>query len=327
MLASLPARQGGEPFPSHPSLWLAITALLVVVMVARPRTAPQPVPAVASTPRDLTAPVAQAPRAADYPWLSRPSAKSYEPLAHRIATPTDFTRVAVAPKSFGAWLRNLPVRPPNSPVLGGDKKTKIPANDPRLAAVVDLQPGNSNLLNAANIVLRLRGEYLWADAPHDAIVFHFTNGAPFEWSRYRAGARPLVSGRNVTWTQTDSHDDSRTAFTGFMESLFKYGTVYSLMLDTQPVADGTIQPGDVFVVPGRPGHAVLVVDVATSPNGEVRVLLAQGGTPAQTFHLVAASAASPWFEVRAGSSILVPGWGPIQMKQLRRWPEPKRTGP
>lgn len=57
MLASLPARQGGEPFPSHPSLWLALTALLVVIMVARPRTAPQPVPAVAAPIRDAAAAV------------------------------------------------------------------------------------------------------------------------------------------------------------------------------------------------------------------------------------------------------------------------------
>lgn len=326
MLAGVPARQGGEPFPSHPSMWLALTAMLVVVMVARPRTSPQPVPAIAAPQRETATLAAETPRAADYAWLARQSAKAYEPLAHRIAAPAEFTRVAVAPKSFGAWLRNLPVRPPGSPVVGGDRKPKIAGNAPQLAAAIDLQPGNGNLLNAANIVLRLRGEYLWADGPRDAIAFHFTNGQPFEWSRYRAGARPVVSGRNVTWTQTDSHDDSRTAFTGFMETLFKYGTVYSLLQDTQPVTDGTIQPGDVFVVPGRPGHAILVVDVATSPAGEVRVLLGQGGTPAQTFHLVAASAASPWFELRSGSSVVVPGWGPVQLKQLRRWPEPKRPG-
>ncbi len=326
MLASLPARKGGEPFPSHPTIWIALTALLVVVLVAKPRTSPQPVPALATPLKDPIAARSDAQRASDYAWLSRQSAKVYAPLERRIATPADFTRVQVAPRSFGEWLRNLPVRPTGTAVLAGNKKAVIAGNSPQLAAVIDLQPGNGNLLNAANIVLRLRSEYLWADAPRDAIRFHFTNGQPFEWSRYRAGARPTVSGRNVTWNQTDSHDDSRTAFTGFMESLFKYSSIYSLHQDTQPVTDGTIQPGDVFVSPGRPGHAVLVVDVATSPSGDVRVLLGQGGTPAQTFHLVAASAASPWFEVRSGSSVLVPGWGPVQMKQLRRWPELKAAG-
>jgi len=326
MLASLPARQAGEPFPSHPSIWIALSALLVVVLVAKPRTSPQPVPAVATPISEDHQPPRAAPRAGDYAWLSRASAKAYEPLAKRIAAPTGFSRVQVAEGSFGEWLRQLPVRPAGTPVLGGDRKAIVPADAASLACAVDLQPGNSNLLNAANIVLRLRAEYLWSKAPRDAIRFHFTNGQPFEWSRYRSGARPVVSGRNVTWAQSDSHDDSRTAYTGFMESLFRYSSVYSLHEDTLPVTDGTIQPGDVFVVPGRPGHAALVLDVATSPDGDVRVLLGQGGTPARTFHVVAASRASPWFEVRAGSSVVVPGWGPLAMKQLRRWPEPKPAG-
>lgn len=322
MLASLPARRGGDPFPSHPIVWILLSAMLVVVLVAKPRSSPRPADslAVPATPVATVEPSdGAAVKTADYAWLSRTSAKAYQPLEARIAPPEGFVRVAVKPRSFGDWLRRLPLRPEGSAVLNGAKKPVIPATSAELAAVVDLQPGNGNFLNAANIVLRLRGEYLWSCGPRETIRFSFTNGEPFDWKQWKSGARPAVSGRQVTWSQNETPDDSRRSYTGYLETLFKYSSVYSLFKDTQPVSDETVQPGDVFVVPGRPGHAVVVLDVATNPSGEVRALLGQGGSPPRTFHVLSASRGSPWFELRAGSGLTIPGWGPVSLKQLRRW--------
>ncbi len=314
--------QWREPFPSHPLVWTVLAGLLVMVIVARPGTAPQPAASVATpvlspSPPRVELPIAE--RARQYAWLSRASLKSYEPLVRRIDDPPGFRRVAVVAGGFDEWLRHLPVQPAGAPVRNGQRKTVVPGDAPSLAAVVDLQPGNSNLLTAANIVLRLRAEYLWAAGRREALTFHFTNGQPFEWSVWREGVRPLVSGREVTWQRNEQPDESRTSFTGYMETLFRYGSVYSLHRDTRPVSDETVQPGDVFVVPGRPGQAVLVLDVATDAAGRVRALLGRGGAPSQTFHVLAAAPGSPWFELRPGTNVRLPDGGSLSLRQLRRW--------
>jgi hypothetical protein len=322
MLASLPARHRTDPFPNHPIAWMLLSAVLVVAIVARPRSGPPPADSIAVpvSPAGEAILPAKAPGGpADYAWLSRAAAKAYQPLEQRIASPSGYERVAAAPRSFAEWLRRLPVRPPGTPVLGGDRKVVLPADAPELAATIDLQPGSANLLNASNVVLRLRAEYLWAVGPRETIRLSFTNGDPFEWARWSRGERPIVSGRAVSWQSSESADESRRSFAGYLETLFKYSSVHSLMLDTHPVTDETVQAGDVFVIPGRPGHAIVVLDVAARGPGDVCVLLGQGGTPARTFYVVAASPATPWFELRAGSNIDVPGWGMVSLKQLRRW--------
>lgn len=320
MQSRIESRGWYELFPGHPAAWVFFAAMLVTVLVARPHPAPQlAVSSEIARPAEQT--VDPRKRAASYAWLSRAAARAYESLAARLPCDQGFVRVAVEPGSFGEWLRHLPVRPAGTAVMSGARKPLIAGNDRTLAAVVDLQPGNSQLLTAANIALRLRAEFLWSAGKAQAARFRFTNGEPFAYARWEQGHRPVVSGRQVEWVRAVKPDDPRVAYAGYMETLFRYSSVYSLLRDTVAVTDDSVQPGDLFVVPGRPGHAVVVVDVETDAEGSVRVLLGQGGTLARTFHIVRSSAATPWFEVRAGSSVMVTGWGAVAMKQLRRWAE------
>ncbi|MCK6456429.1 MAG: DUF4846 domain-containing protein [Phycisphaerae bacterium] len=322
MLSSEQIRRAGDPFPQHSGLWIAVAVLVVLALVSRIHV-PTPAPVNAATHRQSipqrTAEPAQPSGAAAYAWLSRAAAKNYTPLAERIPPPDGFARVALEPASFGQWLRNLPVRPAGTPVRAGNRTIVKPADAPDLAAVIDLQPGNANLLIAPCIVLRLRAEYLWSLQHLDAINFHFTNGDLFPFQRWAAGERPTVRGRNVTWSAGDPPDRSRASFAGYVETLFRYASVYSLMHDTRPVADETVQPGDVFVLPGRPGHAILVLDLATDPAGRVRALLGQGGSPAQTFHVIRAGPQGAWHELRAGEDVRIPTIGTVKLRSLRRW--------
>jgi len=48
----------------------------------------------------------------------------------------------------------------------------------------------------------------------------------------------------------------------------------------------TIEPGDVMIRAGSPGHAMLVVDVAEDERGRRIYLLAQSYMPAQDIHIV-----------------------------------------
>jgi hypothetical protein len=323
MFASQPALRRNQPFSSHPLAWLCVSALLVALLATKPPAIRQPVDSSATpvAPASHHAPptLTHEERAAIYPWLLPAQRRTYESLAGRLPAPWGFIRVAAAPGSFGDWLRYLPVRPPGSPVLDHERKVVRPGDAPGLAAVVELQPSSPHLLDAANIIVRLRAEYLWSSARLDQIEFRFTSGAPFAWTDWRDGLRPIVSGRDIRWVRTDTRDDSRGAFAGYLETLFRYGSIASLQADTIPVTDQTVQPGDVFVVPGRPGRAACVLDVATGPDGDVSALLGCGGTPVRTFHVVAASPASPWFEMRAGSTLILPDHGPARMSHLRRW--------
>lgn len=321
MESAQPQRSWTDLFPSHAAGWLIVSAIVAIALVAKPRINPQPVNSaevVAAT--DEPSKLTDAERAANYAWLSRAARKKYEPLNRRLAPPDGFVPVRLAAGSFGDWLRHLPLRPAGTPVTSGSRKVIKPADSPDVAAAVDLQPGNGNLLIAANLALRLRAEYLWTSAQGANASFTFTNGQAFEWSRWCAGERPIVTGRQVEWRSTQPTDASRVTYTGYMESLFRYSSVYSLWKDTHAVTDDSIQPGDVYVVLGRPGHAVVVLDVAVDAKSHrVVALLGHGGTPAQTFHVARASSATPWFEVRAGSNLSVPPSWTLQMKHLRRW--------
>ena len=71
-----------------------------------------------------------------------------------------------------------------------------------------------------------------------------------------------------------------------------------------------MQPGDVLIKGGFPGHAMIVADMATNDKGETVFMLAQGFMPAQNFHIVknpGDSLRSPWYRLVRGK-IYTPGW-------------------
>ena len=47
-----------------------------------------------------------------------------------------------------------------------------------------------------------------------------------------------------------------------------------------------IQVGDVLIVGGAPGHAMIVVDMAMDQEGNRALLFAEGMMPAQSIHVV-----------------------------------------
>jgi hypothetical protein len=68
--------------------------------------------------------------------------------------------------------------------------------------------------------------------------------------------------------------------------------------------------GDALILPGLPGHAVLILDMATEPaTGRKAVLLVQGYMPAQSLHVLANAAdpaLSPWFLL--ADDLAAPPW-------------------
>ncbi|MCP3142983.1 DUF4846 domain-containing protein [Pyxidicoccus xibeiensis] len=257
---------------------------------------------------------------ARYAWLS-PEAK-VRPLESAIAPPEGYTRIPVDQGSFGAWLRGLPLRPEGTPVLHFRGGEILAADDARLAAVAELDVGTANLQQCADSVIRLHAEWLWSSKQHERIAYRFTSGHLASWPKYAAGDRARVAGSKVTWVRSAGADSSRAAFRAYLDLVFNYAGTLSLEpLKGRPSRDEA-RPGDFFVLGGSPGHAVLVLDVATNAQGKRVALLGQGFMPAQDFHVLSpgpGADGAPWFALE-GDAVATPFWKPFPWSSLRRFP-------
>src|SRR4051794_9649310 len=97
--------------------------------------APPPPPAA----RRAAPPAAKPMDPSRYAWLPGTNAPApVDTLEQRFAPRPGFRRVALAPESFGAFLRALPLAAPGTPVRSNTGRVIHDAKDRRLAAVVAL---------------------------------------------------------------------------------------------------------------------------------------------------------------------------------------------
>lgn len=213
---------------------------------------------------------------------------------------------------FGVYLRTLPLRPPGTPVLDHrGREVAMPA-----ARVVDLPLVPGDLQQCADSAIRLRAT--WERATGAAPAFHYTSGDLSTWDGWAAGDRLVVRGSTVTRARGAATPDAGDAsFERWLASVFTYAGTWSLLKDT--AADDRVDPGDLLLAPGSPGHAVVVLDVARR-GADTWVLVGQGYMPAMDFHVVAGPDGG-WFPV-AGEVLPT---APIAMpwSGLRRWVSPR----
>lgn len=224
-----------------------------------------------------------------------------ETLERRIPAPPGFTRVPVAPESWAAWLRRLPMKPAGAPVLTftGAKKGRQDVH----VSVIDIDVGNRDLQQCADAIMRLRAEWLYAAGRKREIGFNNTEGKRLAFSARR--------------------DQSYPSFRKYMDYVFAYAGTYSLERELRRVDLATLAIGDVFIKGGFPGHAVLVADMAENvETGEKRFLLVQSYMPAQQMHVLKNPAAvdgSPWYPAAFDGDLITPEWN-FAAGALRRWP-------
>lgn len=219
------------------------------------------------------------------------------PGAHRVAS-----------DAFGAWLGELPLYEPGRQVLSYDGRPM--AMD--AARVVNIPVGTRDLQQCADSALRLRAS--WERAVGRSPAFHYTSGDVSSWSAWAAGTRPRVSGNDVTFVaHAAAADDGDASFEAWLMNLFTYAGTRSLGLDTVPASEP--QAGDLVVIPGSPGHAVVVLDVAQDTS-HTWVLVGQGFMPAMDFHVLSGPFAG-WFLVEG--DVLPSTPIPVPWSGLRRW--------
>lgn len=95
-------------------------------------------------------------------------------LKERVSPPRGYERVPVKEDSFEEWLRNLPVRPEQTPVRLYDGRLR--GTQDRHVAVIDIDTGKRNLQQCADAIMRLRAEYLLSVGKAGTIAFNYTSG-------------------------------------------------------------------------------------------------------------------------------------------------------
>ena len=212
----------------------------------------------------------------------------------RIAPPQGFIRKEIS--GFGDYLRNLPLKPLGTKVKLYDGSVK--GLQGGAYAVIDMEIGTSDLQQCADAVMRLRAEYLWHEKRYEDIHFNFTNGMRVDYSKWAQGYRIKVNGNNTSWYKATGEDYSYQTFRKYMNQIFMYAGTASLSKELKSISLSDLQVGDVFIIGGHPGHAMIVVDMAEDYMGNKAILVAQSYMPAQDIHIVTNlkdKAKSPWY--------------------------------
>lgn len=231
-------------------------------------------------------------------------------IGTRFAVPDGYRRWEAVSQLFGYYLRNLPLKPYGSPVKLYDGRIKD--NEHVYISVVDLPIGNRDLHQCADAVMRLRAEYLWNEKRYSEIHFNYTNGFKAEYEKWMSGQRIVVEGNKTYYSSgaraSNTHDD----LWNYLQQVFTYCGTLSLSKEMKPIDVKNMQPGDVFIKGGSPGHAVIIVDMAIhKETGEKIFLLAQSYMPAQEIQILInpkSKELSPWFSAEFGEYLVTPEW-------------------
>ncbi|MEQ9322198.1 MAG: DUF4846 domain-containing protein [Polyangiaceae bacterium] len=274
----------------------------------------EPAPSVevpaASTPVDLDA----------YPWHTD---ETIEPLAavdhleDRFAPPSGYVRVAVKPDGFGAWLRRIPLAAAGTPVLAHDGRTILPEDHTHLAAVTTLDVGSRDLQQCADAIMRLFGEWRWSRGEARTVSFRSGFGA-IPWTRFLSGEIPHYDGERVHWvTARRRAGEDHASFRRYMDVVFTWANTGSLASQASTPSEADLRPGDFFILPGNPGHTVLVLDLARDDQGRRVALIGQSFMPAQRFQVLRPSRDRVWFSID-DQGVDTPFWRPFPWSSLRR---------
>lgn len=239
-------------------------------------------------------------------------------LQTRFNPPNGFQRKPVEENSFANYLRNLPLKSEGTKVkyYNGEMKYKDVYD-----AVVDMEISNRDLQQCADAVMRLRGEYFYSIKAYDQISFILTNGFKMDYAEWIKGNRVIVNGNKTVWSKTAEPSNTYKDFRNYMEFVFTYAGTLSLSksLHSRNIKDIAI--GDVFIMGGSPGHAVIVVDVAENKEGEKVFLLAQSYMPAQETQILKNNyddKLSPWYSANIVEKLYTPEWT-FDVGQLKTW--------
>lgn len=241
-------------------------------------------------------------------------------IQDRFSPPTGYDRSEYPATSFQKYLSTFPLKSFDSKVYLYNGQLK--SNDKVYASVLDIDIGTKDLQQCADAVMRLRAEYLYYQKKYSEIHFNFTNGFRVDYTKWAQGNRLNISGNTVSWYKSKQEDYSYPIFKSYLEMIFSYAGTASLNLELKSAKIEDIQVGDVFIKGGSPGHAVIVMDVATNKvTGKKVFMIAQSYMPAQSIHILVNendNKKSPWYDADQFDKIYSPEWT-FEKSELKRF--------
>lgn len=252
--------------------------------------------------------------------FSLPARTHDERLDARFATPPGFARAEVEPKSFGAFLRGLPVRSVDVPLVDFHGWRVYRNGQPeRVAGVVVLDIGSNEPPCAAILRLNAEWHYAWGDSD---VAYRANDGTVLTYPAFLAGERAWRTHGVLRRVQDDPIADAHDAFRWYLQEISELASPASLEHDAPPVALDSVLAGDFFLsVPAPTARAVLVLDLARDPRGRLALLLGQAQTATQGLQVLHGEGNSAWFVVEPSAPQVVTPFGmSFPVGALRRLP-------
>lgn len=254
--------------------------------------------------------------------LSRPLTKidsAALSVEARFPSPRGYERINVS-DSFAKYLRSLELHPIEHDVRYFDGSTK--SREGIYCSVVNLPIGERDRHQCADAIMNVRAHYFYSNGKYDKIHFNFTNGFRADYSKWRKGKRINVSGNQVNYYQTSKESTSYDSFLAYLQKVYCYAGTYSLSKELVPTEIAKIEPGNVFIKGGFPGHAVIVLDVVEDTSGDRKFMLAQSYMPAQELQVLInpnSTEVSPWYSLgEIEDEVYTPEWT-FSKDQLKRF--------
>jgi len=214
-----------------------------------------------------------------------------------IPLPAGYERTQSGPATFSSYLRNFKLKKNKTVYLYNGQPKQ---NQSAQFALLDISVGDKDLQQCADAIMRLRAEYLFTQKQYDKIVFFDNDKTTYKFS--------------TPYT--------RENLTRYLDRVFGMCGSASLSKQLKPVSNfKDIQPGDVIIRGGFPGHAVIVTDVAENALGNKIYMLAQSYMPAQDIHVLINpenADFSPWYKVKEEYIIQTPEYS-FTRNELKRW--------
>ena len=234
----------------------------------------------------------------------------------RYGVPQGYKRVVVEKGSFAKFLRNQKLKPYGEKVqyFNGNYKRSEGIYD----SVFDVEIGDRDLHQCADAIMLLRAEYFYGKKEYDKISFKFVTGFNAQYSKWMQGYRINPNGKGSYYKKT-APSNTYKDFRNFMNIVFGYAGTLSLEKEMIPQKIENMQIGDVFIMGGSPGHAVIVVDMAENEKGEKIFMLAQSYMPAQqTQILVNPENGGVWYSLKGKDVLVTPEWK-FPIEKLRKF--------
>ncbi|MBO4736813.1 MAG: hypothetical protein J5614_10550, partial [Paludibacteraceae bacterium] len=139
----------------------------------------------------------------------------------------------------------------------------------------------ADLQQCADACIRLWAEYLWEHKMYDKIHFKNAPGFVFSYKKWAEGYRVHFDKNwKASWSKDAGVDYSYATFRKYLSLVFTYCGTATLAKEMMPVKSTDIQPGDILIWGGSPGHAVTVMDVLRNKQtGKLKVMFSQSYMP------------------------------------------------